>query len=179
MELWERRRSSRTIYEGKILRLEVWEMELPEGRSAVREVVLHRGSVGLVPLLDDGRVLLVRQYRASVGRVLLEIPAGTRDPGEEDWEAIAQRELQEEVGMRAGRLERLGTIYPSPGFLREEVILFLARDLTPSRRAMDEDERIEVVPLPLAEAVERVLAGEIVDAKTCAALLWTARRLGI
>lgn len=165
---------SQRIYDGHVVSLRVDEVALPSGRTAVREIVEHRGAVAIVPLTADGQVLLVRQYRAPLGRRLLEIPAGTMEPGE-SAEDCAVRELAEEVGMRAARWQALGTIYPSPGFLTEAVHLFTAGELSP-HPAEAEEEGMEIVSLPLAEARRLVLAGEIVDAKSVAGILLTSLR---
>ncbi|MCG0239021.1 MAG: NUDIX hydrolase [Firmicutes bacterium] len=147
-------------------------------REVVRDVVHHPGAVVMVPLLGDGRVVMVRQWRAPAGRKLLELPAGTLEPGEEPA-AAAERELQEEIGYRAGRLTALGSFYSAPGFCTERLHLFLAEDLVPDPRPGDEDEAIEVVTLPLGEALEQALRGELQDAKTIAGLCLAAARLGL
>ncbi|MFO7172533.1 MAG: NUDIX hydrolase [Bacillota bacterium] len=147
-------------------------------REILRDVVRHPGAVVMVPVLGDGRVLLVRQWRAPAGRKLLELPAGTLEPGEEPA-AAAERELQEEIGYRSRRLTPLGSFYSAPGFCTELLHLFLAEDLVPDPRPGDADEAIEVVILPLAEALVRALRGELQDAKTIAGLCLAAARLGL
>jgi ADP-ribose pyrophosphatase len=164
---------SRRVYEGRIVNLRVDTVALPDGRSAQREVAEHAPVVVIVPLDKDGNVLLVRQYRLPVRRLLLELPAGCMDPGESAEEA-AQRELREETGQRAGRLERLAAFYASPGFCDELMHLFLATELEPSPLAPDSDESLEVVQMPLLEALGLVERGEICDAKTIVGL-WAAR----
>jgi len=166
---------SRRIYDGRVVSLRVDEVALPSGRTAVREIVEHRGAVAVVPLLPSGEVVLVRQYRAAAGETLLEIPAGTLEPGEAPEQAL-QRELAEEIGMRAGRVRRLGAFLPSPGVLTEVIHLYLAEELTP-HRAEAEEEDLEVVRLPLARARALVDRGEIRDAKSIIGLL-LAGRLG-
>lgn len=172
----ERTVSSQRIYRGRVVTLRVDEVTLPSGRHTQREIVEHRGAVAVVPLIDRGEVLLVRQYRGAVGRELLEIPAGTVEPGE-TLDACLQRELAEEVGMQAGRLQHLATFYPSPGFLTESVHVYLASELTPRQLAAEEED-LTVVRLSLAEARARV-GREIVDAKSMIGLLlageWVAR----
>ncbi|HXF81947.1 MAG TPA: NUDIX hydrolase [bacterium] len=160
---------SRRVFEGTVITVRVDEVEGRDGPTA-REIVEHRGAVAAVPLLPDGRVLLVRQYRHAVGGTLLEIPAGTLEPGEAP-EAALQRELAEEIGMRAGALRHLVTFYPSPGFLTERVHVYLAQSLTPHRLPAEEDD-LEVVTVPLAEAQAMVARGEIRDAKSVIGLLW-------
>lgn len=160
---------SRRVFDGAVVSVRVDEVNAGRGASA-REVVEHRGAVAAVPLLPDGSVLLVRQYRHAIGAALLEIPAGTLEPGE-DAGAALQRELSEEIGMRAGEVRHLVSFLPSPGFLTEAVHVFLARDLSPHPLPAEEED-IEVVRLPLTEAQAMVLRGEIRDAKSIIALLW-------
>lgn len=167
-------RSTR-IYEGEVISLRVDEIELAPGRLARREVVEHRGAVAAVPLTPEGEVLLVRQFRLAAGRNLLEIPAGTLEPGE-DIAAALQRELAEEIGMRANEVEHLCSFFPSPGFLTEEVHVFLARDLQPHRLPKEEEDLV-VVQLPFREAAARMAQGEIRDAKSIIGLLQVAARL--
>jgi len=165
----ERLVRSRRIYDGRVISLRVDEVALPSGRTATREIVEHRGAVAVVPLTPHGDVLLVRQYRAATGGTLLEIPAGTLEVGEDAPHAL-QRELAEEIGMRAGRVQHLATFYPSPGFLTEVVYVYLAADLTPHRLEAEEED-LEVVRLPLPEARAMVDRGEIRDAKSIIGLL--------
>lgn len=167
--------ASRRIYEGRVVSLRVDSVTLPGGRSTVREVVEHAPVVVIVPLDGEGNVLLVRQYRLPARRSLLELPAGGIDPGESVEEAV-QRELREETGQQAGRLERLCGFYASPGYCDEYMHLFLATDLHPSSLPADTDEQIQVVRLPLAEALRLVERGEICDAKTIAGLWMGASR---
>lgn len=169
----ERVLETRRVYEGRVVSLRVDTVALPDGRSAQREVAEHAPVVVVVPLDGDGNVLLVRQYRLPVKQLLLELPAGGIDPGESVEEAV-QRELREETGQRAGRLERLAAFYASPGYCDELMHLFLATELEPSPLAADSDENIEVVRMPLAEALALVERGEICDAKTIIGL-WAAR----
>ncbi|MGB9859138.1 MAG: NUDIX domain-containing protein [Moorellaceae bacterium] len=161
---------SERIYTGKILNLRRDIVLLPDGREASREVVEHTGAVAIVALEPDGRIYLVRQYRYPIGRVTLEIPAGKLDAGE-DPATCARRELMEEIGLAAGELRLLLTFYSTPGFSDEIMYLFLATGLRPQKSQPDEDEFLEVVCLPLEEAVEKIRTGEIVDAKSIAGLL--------
>ncbi len=166
--------ASRRIHEGRILNLREDTVEMGGGRRARREVVEHADVVAIVPLDAAGQALLVRQYRLPAGQALLEVPAGGVDAGEEVEEA-AQRELQEEVGHRAGSLQRLGGFFVSPGHCTEFVHVFLATDLSPSAAEADADEQIAVVRLPLAEALRLVESGEIRDAKSIIGLLLAAK----
>lgn len=158
------------VYEGRVVSLILNEYETPAGMRYKREIVMHHGAIVVVPLDADGNVHLVRQHRAPIGRTLLEFPAGTMDHEGENPEECADRELQEEIGQKAGRLESLGGFYSAPGFCTEYLHVFLATELTPSLLVGDEDEDIEVVKLPLAEVRRRALNGEFEDAKTFAAL---------
>lgn len=167
---------SRYAFRGRVLNLRVDTVELPTGKTSVREVAEHRGSVAMIPLDEQGSVTLVRQWRAAPGRMMLEIPAGTLEPDEAP-EAGAPRELQEETGLTAGRLEFLVRFFPSPGVLTEEMFLYLARDLTIGQQHLMDDEDIEVVRLPLAEAIARIATGEIADAKTIIGLLLTREKV--
>lgn len=166
--------ASATIFEGKVVSLRVDEVILPDGGRSKREIVGHRGAVAAVAL-DGDDVLLVRQWRHPVEDVLLEIPAGTREVGEAP-EQTMRRELEEEIGFRAGRLDRLTELFVAPGYSTELIHLYLATELTPAPRAADADENIVVVRLPWREAVRRCHAGELRDAKTVAALLLAAAR---
>jgi len=164
----ERVLSTRHLYQGRVVSLRVDEVELPSGRRAEREIVEHRGAVAVVPVID-GDVLLVRQSRPAVGRALLEIPAGTIEPGEA-VEACLRRELAEEVGMRPGRIEPLIAFYPSPGFLTEIVHVYAAFALSPHHLEAEEED-LTVVRMPLARARALIASGEIVDAKSVIGLL--------
>jgi ADP-ribose pyrophosphatase len=148
------------------------------GATTTREVVRHGGAVAMVPLLDDGRVVLVRQFRHPVREALLEIPAGTLGAGEAP-EACAQRELMEEVHYRAASLERLFSLCLAPGYSTELIHIYLATGLEPAQLAHDEDEVLRIEVLEMGEAVALIDDGGIKDAKTVAGVLAAARRLGI
>jgi ADP-ribose pyrophosphatase len=163
------------VYDGRVVSLRVDEVQLPSGRSALREIVEHRGAVAIVPLDATGDVILVRQFRGATGGDLLEIPAGTLEPGEAVEDAL-DRELGEEIGLRARRYERLASFYPSPGFLTEVVHLFLAIDLEPYRLEAEEED-LTVVRRPLPDAVAAIASGEIRDAKSIIGVLLAARRV--
>ncbi|HUS79666.1 MAG TPA: NUDIX hydrolase [Armatimonadota bacterium] len=169
-ELRERTIATRRVYEGRVVKLRVDQVELPGGRRSEREVIEHAGAVGAVALTDDWHVLLVRQWRYAVDQALLEIPAGTREPGESPEECM-RRELVEEVGHRAGAMRFLAEVYVSPGYSAESIHLFLATDLQARTAAADYDENIEVVALPLDEALAMCRDGRIHDGKTVAGLL--------
>lgn len=163
--------SSEMLYEGKILRLERLKVTCPNGRAATREVVLHNGASAVVPLFEDGTVLLVRQHRVAVDLITLEIPAGKLDGPGEDPRDCAVRELAEETGLRAARMRHMTTILTTPGFCTEKIAIYLAQDLTEGETHPDEDEFLNLVRMPLDEAVAMSLRGEIPDSKTICGLL--------
>lgn len=146
------------------------------GKILKRQVVKHPGAVAIVPILPDGRVLLIEQYRVALQKTIFEVPAGTREVGEEPL-ATATRELIEETGYSAGKIERLTAIYSSPGILQEELILYLATDLTPGESALEDGEKIELRPKTWDEIDAMIAAEEIVDAKTLVALLLARQTL--
>jgi ADP-ribose pyrophosphatase len=158
-----------TIFEGKVVRLYLDKVLLPNGKEAEREVVLHWGAVGMVALDDEEKVFLVRQYRHPTGRELIEIPAGKLDPGEEPLDC-ARRELMEEIGYSAEEWRELTSFYTSPGFSDEMLYLFLARDLKEGVADPEEDEFLEIMHMPLQEALAMVARGEILDSKTIVGL---------
>ena len=180
MELEEKTVSSRLIFDGKVVHLYKDTVRLPDGAESVREYVKHIGAVCILPLTDDGEVILERQYRYAVRQILTEIPAGKlAAPGEDPLEA-AKRELREETGATAREMIPLGDYYGSPAILGERIRMFLAKGLTFGETVFDEDEFLEVFRLPLDEAEAAVLRGEIPDGKTQAAILRAAamRRAG-
>jgi ADP-ribose pyrophosphatase len=174
--LAEKRIESQPIYSGRVVILSVDTVELPNGQRAKRELVQHPGAVAIVPVADDGKLVLVEQFRYAAGKVLLEIPAGTLQPGE-DPDLCAERELQEEIGYKPGKLEKLGAIYLAPGYSTEIIHLYLATGLIESRLAMDSDEFIEVTRLSLAEVFARIDSNAIQDAKTISALMLAREKL--
>jgi ADP-ribose pyrophosphatase len=145
--------------------------EGPDGGEIVRDVIEHRGAAVILPLLDDGRIILIRNVRRTVGKVLWELPAGTLEPGEAP-EACAMREVEEETGYRAGTIAPLTAFYASPGILDERMHGFLATDLQPSQQSLDSDEEIEVFPIPQWQVRDMLKDGHIEDAKTIALLLY-------
>jgi ADP-ribose pyrophosphatase len=142
-----------------------------------REVVHHPGSAVIIPVFEDGTVALVKQYRHPAVRYLLEAPAGTLAKGEAP-EVGAARELEEELGVVAARMEKLSEFFVSPGFCAEKMWLFLATDLTPTQQRLEEDEIVEVVRVAMSQALEMITTGEIEDAKTIIGLMLTAPRVG-
>ena len=170
----ETRISGEEIYHGKILRVTRDTVALEDGTQAFREVVHHPGGACVVPLTDDGQVLMVRQFRYPHRRETLEVPAGKLEYGENPLEC-AIRELKEEVGGEAETLESLGSLFPTPAYDEEVIYMYLARQITEtSTQSLDADEFLDVVRIPLADAVQMVMENRIRDAKTQIALLKTA-----
>ncbi|HET8782104.1 MAG TPA: NUDIX hydrolase [Pyrinomonadaceae bacterium] len=168
--------SSQKVFDGRVFNVTVDTVQ--EGELTYqREVVHHHGSAVILPVFDDGTVALVRQYRHPAVRYLLEAPAGSLDDGERP-DAGAARELQEELGLIAGRMEKLSEFFVSPGFCEEKMWVFLATELTDGPPNPEEDEVLEVVRLSLDEALEMISSGEIQDAKTIIALMLAAPRVG-
>lgn len=165
----EKTLQSEMIYGGKRLRLRRDEVELPSGRRTFREVVVQPGAVAIVPVTEEGDVFLVRQFRYAVGSELYEIPAGILESGESP-EQCAVRELSEEVGLIAGRIEKLGQFYTSPGVMNEVMHLYRATNLIKTEHTTEEG--ISVVRMSLGQAIDKIRKGEIVDAKTICGLFW-------
>jgi ADP-ribose pyrophosphatase len=167
---------SRTVFEGKVFDVTI--DTIKEGEVVYqREVVRHPGSAVIVPVFADDTVALVKQYRHPAVRYLLEIPAGTLNDGERP-EIGAARELEEELGFVAGRLEKLSEFFVSPGFCAEKMWIYLATELTETSQRLDDDELIEVVRVSISEALEMITDGEIEDAKTIIGLMLAAPRIG-
>ena len=168
--------NSRKVFDGRVVKVTV--DTVSEGDVTYqREVVHHPGSAVIVPVHDDGTVALVRQYRHPAVRYLLEVPAGTLADGERP-EAGAARELEEELGLIAERLEKLSEFFVSPGFLEEKMWVYLATGLSEGKAQPDEDEVLDVVRLPIGDALEMISSGEIQDAKTIIGLILAAPRVG-
>jgi ADP-ribose pyrophosphatase len=163
--------SGQEVYSGVLLRVQRDMVRLPNGRQSVREYIRHPGAVLALPLFDDGRVLLERQFRYPLKREFIELPAGKLEPGEDHLQT-ARRELLEETGYAASEWRRLGLIHPGIGYSDEVIELWLARGLEKRAARLDEDEFLEVFELPFGEALEWVRDGRISDGKTVAALLW-------
>ena len=164
-----------TVFKGPVFSIDSGMVNEPGGVRARRDVIRHSGSVAVIPVHDDGRIILIRQYRCAFGVNMIELPAGRIDRGETPLQA-AKRELREEVGLGARKWERLARIIPSPGFCDETVTLYRASGFFRSLAEPDADEHIEILTLSLASALKALRAGKIDDAKTVTALLMEERR---
>ncbi len=168
--------STKEIYKGKVF--DVYEAEIRDGDVEYkREIVLHKGSSVIIPVFADKTVALVRQYRHAAGKYLLEIPAGTLEKGESP-EIGAMRELEEEIGVTAEKIEKLTEFYVSPGFLTEKMHVYMASDLTETQQNLEEDEILSIEKLSFTEAFEKIKNGEIQDAKTIVGLILAGERFG-
>lgn len=175
--LTEIKTDSQEIFDGVILHVFKDSVELPNGKPATREVIRHVGAVGIVPLTDDGKVIIERQFRYPLNQVITEIPAGKLDSLTEDRLSAAKRELEEETGYTASQWQDLGDYYPAAAYCDERITLYLARGLELGTRHLDEDEFLNFEAIPLADLVEDVMAGRITDGKTQVAILKVARIL--
>lgn len=165
-----------TIYHGRAFGVEKVQMRLPDGSVRPYDLVQHSGSVTIVPLDSNGNLLFVRQYRIGVGEELLELPAGVLNDSE-DPQTCAAREIREETGMAAANLELLGDFYLAPGYSSEHMYIFLASGLYPSPLEQDADEFLQLVAIPVSQALEMAQNGELRDAKSLAALMLAQKRL--
>lgn len=166
---------TREIYRGKIVHLFVESAALPNGKTFELEVVRHPGASAVVPLKEDGKVVLIYQYRHAAGGFIYEVPAGKLSPGEAP-ESCAEREVEEEVGYKVGKLEKLTTIFTAPGFCDEQIHLFLGTELVFSGQQLGEDEVLQVIEMPFEEAMNRIEDQTIRDAKSIVALDLAYRR---
>ena len=165
MDFFERQIETNTLYEGMIVNIRRDVAELRDGTRVPREVVEHPGGVGIIPVTNDGKVLMVRQYRYPMEEELLEIPAGKLDDGEDPFDC-AVRELSEETGCTAGRYVDFGAIYPSPGFCRETLYLYMALDLRYGEMHLDEGELLSVEAVAIDDLVGMIMRNELPDAKS-------------
>ena len=169
--------SSEEIFDGKIIHVEKWQVRLPDGKTAPREIVLHPGAAAVIPVDGDGMVTLVRQHRVAIDKTTYEIPAGKLDKKGEDPFLAAQRELEEETGLRAENWQLLTTLATTPGFCNERIAIYLATGLTQHEQHTDEDEFLNLVKMPLTEAVAHCMNGHFTDGKTIVGLLMAERVL--
>ncbi len=166
----EKTLSSQLVYKGRAVRLRVDTMQLASGRKTTREIVEHSNCVAIIAIADSDKVLLVKQFRKSVGKELLEIPAGVIEP-DEDPETTVRRELREETGYLPRKVERLGGFYSTPGYCTEYLHLYLATDLTPSPLQAEDTESIKLITAPISQIPNLIASGSICDAKSIAGLL--------
>lgn len=174
-DLAETRTGSEKIYDGEVLHVYKDTVTLPNGRPAGREVIRHVGAVGIVPMTEDGKVIVERQYRYPLDMVITEIPAGKLDSKEEDRLSAAKRELREETGITADEWSELGIYYPAAAYTDEKITLYLAKGLHFGAQDLDEDEFLNIEAVPLEQLVDDIMAGKIADGKTQVAVLKTAR----
>ena len=172
--LIETYQDGKVVFDGKIIRLEHWTVQLPNGRPALREVACHPGAAAVAALDDKGNIILVQQYRTPVGRLTLEIPAGKFDHEGEDPLLCAQRELSEETGLLADHWRKLTVLETTPGFCNERIHIYLATGLKQGETHPDEDEFVATTRMPLNEAVAKVMDGTLRDGKTALAIMMAA-----
>lgn len=175
----EKTLTSKQIFDGYILHLYLDEIELPNGNKSTREVIRHLGAVGIVPVTEDGKVVIERQFRYPLNRVVTEIPAGKLDSLSEDRLEAAKRELREETGITADEWIDLGGYHPAAAYCDEYLTLYLAKGLNMGTQDLDEDEFLNIEMVPIKELVDDIFAGEITDGKTQVAILKAARYLGV
>ncbi|MBO5543492.1 MAG: NUDIX hydrolase [Oscillospiraceae bacterium] len=176
-KLREIQTDSENIFDGVILNVKRDQVRLPNGHQSVREVIRHVGAVCVVPVTDDGRVVVERQYRYPIDQVITEIPAGKLDSREEDRLHAAQRELKEETGITADSWTDMGLYYPAAAYSDEKITMYLARGLHRGEQRLDEDEFLNVELVSMEELIEEILTGKITDGKTQAAILKAAMLL--
>ena len=169
--LKETKISSEQKFSGRLIDLYLDQVELPNGETTTREWIDHPGAVCIIPILPDGKICLIRQFRYGPGEEFTEIPAGKLDAGEVPLDC-AYRELEEETGYRTNKLTFLTNIHPAIGFSNEKMWMYLAEELELSKKKLDEDEFLELLPTPLNKALEWVFSGKITDVKTIIGIMW-------
>lgn len=177
MHLYEKTLDSLVIHEGKIITLTKDTVELENGEEAIREVVHHHGGVCIVPINENDEILFVKQFRYPFKDVLIEIPAGKLNAGEDHYEC-GKRELLEETGACASEFTYIGVMYPTTGYVTEKIHMYYAKGLTFTQQNLDDDEFLDIVKIPFEKAVEMIMSNEIPDAKSQIAILKTAKILG-
>ena len=176
MEYYEKQIAAKTVYEGLIVNVRLDIAKLQNGEQVAREVVEHPGGVGIVPVTKDNKVLMVRQFRYPMEEEVLEIPAGKLSEGEDPFEC-AVRELSEETGCTAGKYIDLGASYPSPGFCKEILYIYLALDLQQGEMHLDENELLSVEPIDIDELIDKIMANELPDGKSIIGIMKAKRYL--
>ena len=172
----EKTKLSEVVFQGKLLDVRLDKVILPNGKIGTREWINHPGAVCIIPILPNKKIGLIRQYRYSVKKHMVEIPAGKLDRGEYP-ENCAKRELQEEIGYKANKISFLTNIYPAIGFANEIMWIYLAEDLIKTKTKLEDDEFLEIMPTKLEDALRMVWDGEITDVKTIIGLLWADKVL--
>ena len=172
-EIEEKVISGKREFTGVVIDVEHWDVQLPDGRTALREVALHKGASAVVPVDKQGRVAMVHQYRTPLKRVTIEIPAGKLDSIDEDPFEAAKRELREETGLKAEKWRKLVALRTTPGFCNETIHIYMAEDLSTGETDYDDDEFINVEWVDINELCDRIVQGEIEDSKTISALMMT------
>jgi len=173
-DLREKKRTSQTIFKGDLLHVVRDEVDLPNGKTSIREGIRHPGAVVVIPFLDETTLIMERQYRYYPDEIFYELPAGKIDPGE-DFLTTGKRELVEETGYTAGSWTFVSYLHPAIGFADEKMALYAAQDLTMTEVNRDEDEFLEIIEMPLDKALEMLRRGEITDAKTMVGLFWAEK----
>ena len=176
--LTEKWASTKEIFDGRILHVVDDTVTLPNGKNASRELIRHVGAVCIVPVTDDGKIVVERQFRYPIDEIITEIPAGKLDSKEEDPLSAAKRELKEETGYEADEWISLGHFYPAPAYSDEKIYIYLAKGLRKGQRHLDEDEFLDIIEVPLDELVDAVMNGEIPDCKSQMGILKAKRLLG-
>ena len=177
MHLYEKTLDSVVIHDGKIISLTKDSVELENGEKAIREVVHHNGGVCVVPITENNEIIFVKQFRYPFKEVLLEIPAGKLDKGEDHYDC-GKRELLEETGAAASEFTYIGVMYPTTGYLTEKIHMYYAKGLTFTKQKLDADEFLDIEKIPFDKALEMIMENKLHDAKTQVAILKTARLLG-
>lgn len=178
-QLGETQMDSQDIFDGFVLHVKKDTIKLPNGNEATREIIRHIGAVCVVPVTDDNKVIMERQFRYPIDRVITEIPAGKLDDKNEDRLMAAKRELREETGYEADEWLDLGIYYPAPAYSDEKITMYLAKGLHKGERDLDEDEFLNVEEIPIKSLVDDILSGKITDGKTQVAILKAAAHLNI
>jgi len=176
MELTEKKLKSEHIYDGRVFKLTVDTVKLPDGNESTRQVAHHNGGVTVLPVFDDGMTVLVKQFRYPIGRVTIEAPAGKLEKDEDHYLA-AIRELKEETGITADKLTYCGAICPSPGYCTEMLHIYVATGLTEGENCPDEDEFLNVIKMPIDELISKIMKNEIQDSKTIAVAFMAEKML--